>query len=136
MKNVQILSTISSSSFVAMNSVFSSQSGLPSCLHKQTNHKSFSLCCHMRIFTPQASTPVVIVKQQRLRCGSFLSLAASLQLPPLFSSVFTCSVSGPGRVRGHGSPLVNDISILLIVTVSSLFWFEPTWLTDGVLPPQ
>lgn len=88
---------------------------------KKTNHNSFFLCCHIR------------------SKDSGVAAVSALQL--MFSSVFPRSLSGLQQLsvtgsRGHSSPLVNNIFILLIVTVSSLVWFEPTRLTDGALPPK
>ena len=55
-----------SCSFVELNRVSLSYSQ-----HINRQITSLSSCSHVTMFTPRASTPVVKVKQQRLRCGSF-----------------------------------------------------------------
>lgn len=119
--------TISSYSFAAM-SIFSCHNVLHGVLHKQTHLKSCSLCCHKGILRGQACTAVMKVKQQWLSCGNFSVV--------MFSKVFICCGSGPQRVRGQSSPLVNKLFGLQSVTASALFCFGPPRLTDGGLPPS
>lgn len=74
---------------------------------------------------PAVPNPVLREKQQRHRCGSRLSPAA-----------FTGAAVHGSRHRGHGSALVNSVFSLLTVTPNTPGPFEPTWLTDGALPPR